>query len=678
METKMKKLSEILYAGAAVLALSACSDFDEVNRNPQAVDELMARPYYALNQSILYAQQNPDTGERLFVINWAASARQDGEDGYGTSAGEYNDDHLNAAFNYMCNAMTYCQNAITLCDVQLENAEQAGLTEHQIEFYPNVRAFARIWMVYLMSEFADSFGPMPIDGFQGINPEFRSVQEVYYYMFDELRDAIANINTSVDPSEEEAQCDEAYGFDPDQWKSYAISMWMRLAMRLSEADPGKAQTEFESALAAGNGILVNEDTFRVREVDGWDNLSGVMSRTWDWQTLSATMANLTTNLGVDVRSILSDASGILYSAPDVTRYEGSIKDASTYLGKRYDRHWAANTDNPTKQYFFDGLPSVMDPRALLYYFLPGDYANRRVSGYVGNFLSDNARTTEGMYDENGVLMEGTETDATYCWNGLNAGWLFDQSASTNGLVNGDQISTYGYGGTYPQLSDEYRNSTNFRVFFGPWETYFLLAEAALRGWNVGTDAKTAYEEGIRLSFEYTGLSQHYESYIASTTYNRVGTSVAFDHVDEPADFEIEYVDGYTGERLTTTYHYPDVEKILYPGFNGRKALNDQLTKIITQKYIANTPWLPLENLSDHRRLGLPFWEIPVSTTTLPYMPEWSSTSYQGPQRPGYFVQRMPYPSSLNNADPTGYARALELLGGDNTRVTPLWWAIGGH
>ena len=88
METKMKKLSEILYAGAAVLALSACSDFDEVNRNPQAVDELMARPYYALNQSILYAQQNPDTGERLFVINWAASARQDGEDGYGTSAGE--------------------------------------------------------------------------------------------------------------------------------------------------------------------------------------------------------------------------------------------------------------------------------------------------------------------------------------------------------------------------------------------------------------------------------------------------------------------------------------------------------------------------------------------------------------------------------------------------------------
>ena len=100
--------------------------------------------------------------------------------------------------------------------------------------------------------------------------------------------------------------------------------------------------------------------------------------------------------------------------------------------------------------------------------------------------------------------------------------------------------------------------------------------------------------------------------------------------------------------------------------------------IITQKYIANTPWLPLENLSDHRRLGLPFWEIPVSTTTLSYMPDWSVSSYLGPQEPGYFVQRLPYPSSLENDDPTGYAQAMSFLGGDDSRVTPLWWAIGGH
>ena len=33
-----------------------------------------------------------------------------------------------------------------------------------------------------------------------------------------------------------------------------------------------------------------------------------------------------------------------------------------------------------------------------------------------------------------------------------------------------------------------------------------------------------------------------------------------------------------------------------------------MTKIFTQKYIAQVPWLPEEVWSDHRRIGLPFFE----------------------------------------------------------------------
>lgn len=166
----------------------------------------------------------------------------------------------------------------------------------------------------------------------------------------------------------------------------------------------------------------------------------------------------------------------------------------------------------------------------------------------------------------------------------------------------------------------------------------------------------------------------YSDYIASTSYNRVGTSVNWDHTDEPASVTMTYVDGMTGEEGEWTYNYPDPANILYEG----KALNDHLTKIITQKFIANTPWLPLENLCDHSRLGLPFWDIPASSRLLPYMPEYTLTSYEGAQKPGYFAQRMVYPSSLRNADPAGYEAAVQLLGGDDSRVTPLWWAIGGH
>lgn len=669
----MKNIIKLLSVSAFALVLSGCSDFDDVNRDPFAVDELSVKPYYALNQSIIFSQQNPDTAERLFVINWAAAARQDGEDGYGTSTGNYNDGHLGAAFNHMCTAMKHCKNAMELCDVQMANS--GDLNEHEVAFWPNVKAYSRIWMVYLMSEFCDTFGPMPTDGFAGVNPEFKSVKDVYYYMYAELKDAIADINTSIEPTTEEAKCDMAYGYAPAKWKAYGISLWMRLAMRLSEVEPSKAQEEFKAALAAGNGILTVDETFKVQEYGGWDNLTAVMSRTWDIQTMSATMANLTTNFGVDVKGILKDENKILYSSPDLARYESSIKDASTYLGKKYENHWSENTDNPTKQYFFDGIPSKMDPRAMLYYFLPGDYKNRKNTGYDSYFNSANAKQKEGMLDDENKLIEGTETDATYCWNGLTAGIFNDEDAAHNAIVNGN--NSYGYVGTYPALSDEYRNGDlhNSRVFFGPWETYFLLAEASLRGWYSGS-AKDAYENGVRLSLEYTGFGSFAAEYLASTSYNRVGTSVNFDHTAEPVNTTMTYIDGYTGAEKTATYNYPNANNILYKG----KKLNDQLTKIITQKYIANTPWLPLENLSDHRRLGLPFWEIPVSTTPLSYMPEWKLDSWKGAQKPGYFVQRFPYPSSLKNADPEGFAKALEFLGGEdkNTRVAPLWWAIGGH
>lgn len=71
-------------------------------------------------------------------------------------------------------------------------------------------------------------------------------------------------------------------------------------------------------------------------------------------------------------------------------------------------------------------------------------------------------------------------------------------------------------------------STNKRVFFGPWESYFLLAEAAVKGWKVPGTAKSNYESGVTASFEYHGLLSQVGDYLSSQKYNRVGTSVAFD------------------------------------------------------------------------------------------------------------------------------------------------------
>lgn len=46
---------------------------------------------------------------------------------------------------------------------------------------------------------------------------------------------------------------------------------MRLAMRLSEADPAKAKSEFEAAVAQGSGIKTVDGTAAVQEYDGWSD-----------------------------------------------------------------------------------------------------------------------------------------------------------------------------------------------------------------------------------------------------------------------------------------------------------------------------------------------------------------------------------------------------------------------
>ena len=101
--------------------------------------------------------------------------------------------------------------------------------------------------------------------------------------------------------------------------------------------------------------------------------------------------------------------------------------------------------------------------------------------------------------------------------------------------------------------------------------------------------------------------------------------------------------------------------------------NDHLTKIITQKFIAQTPWVPLEAWSDHRRLGLPFFENPAIENPLVNMPAFNDGNYMT-SNVKFFPQRLKYPSSLPASNAEGYQQALSFLGGPDEVLTPLWWA----
>lgn len=653
----MKTMNKLFLGLGFCAGLVSCSDFDEVNTNPTAAGEEYVKPQYALNNSIGQAQMNPGTAERIVVYNWASAARICGEMSF-LNVGRYSDDYTSSY--YYPDLSASIKNA-TLAITAVENQpEAATTTAHEKEFFPNVKQFARIWRAYLISEFVDNFGPYPIESFLGENPVFNSEKDDYEFILKELKEAAAAINTSVLPVEAEGKCDpfDNVKYDPVKWQKYANSLRMRLAMRLSNIDKATAQAEFEDA-AKGNKILTADDMFAVKENDGWDVFSGVYTRSFDDQVLSSTVANLLTNLG---------GIKVTEQRSDLASY---VKPAN-YLGIKYDRHYVANTDNPTKQYWLDGMPENLDPRALKIFCLPDD---ENAENYIDKY---NDRTAKDFVlytvDENGNPIPNKDNpgeikiDATRCWNGYPAGSRggWSPTLAYNQLVT----NGYGPGCTLPMLGKDYCKGKS-RIFFAAWETYFLLAEASLYGWNTGTTAKEAYENGIKASFEYFGVSEYVNDYLNSTNYNRVGTSVKFDHTTEPTAEQMTYVDGYSKEQKTVTYEYPTASKTLYG-----KALNDHLTKIITQKFIAQTPYLVLEMWSDFRRLGLPFFEIPANESSMTgsdMVNVWNPNSWKDGQKWEFYPQRMRYPSSLENADPEGYKQAVELLGGSDNIITPLWW-----
>ena len=655
----MKKFNKIFFSlamGAALMAGTAsCNDFEEINLDPSAAGEEYIHPDYPLNKSFYEAQMDPDIAERVFVINWSSVARTAGEQTVGATA-RYSNEYNDRLYSYTSNWVKYATNAIELAD------KNEGSTEHEKEFFQNVKQIARIWRVMLIADFTDSFGPYPLNAAQGVTPIFNSVEEVYAFMLTELKEAGAAINTAVEPTAEEAKGDPAFGYNGTQWVKLANSLRLRYAMRLSEVSSTMIDAKAEFADAASKSLLTSlADIFSFPEAGGWSCYEGVINRAWTDFSISSTMCNLLAGLG-DIP--------VTNYRPDLAEY---IKPMN-YIGEKYENHFPICTDNPMKQMWMDGIPEYLDPRALVVWWL----CNDETAENIPNTAGPGYQAYQGLanHDQRGMLDPAdpsktlVKIDGQFTWNGYPAGVRTAWSSKT---FKFNQPAANAWD-TCPMIGKQYRNNTGRRIWMSPWETYFLLAEGALRGWTSSITAKEAYESGVRLNFQHLGVEAYVNQYLASTNYNRVGTSVNFDHTDEPVAFEADYVDGYTKQAGKMTYNYPDPSKILYKG--GK--LNDQLTKIITQKYIANVPYGAVEMWNDRRRLGLPFFEIAGNEDALTgsdmesyYTPQ----DYLTGQKWSHYTQRMRYPTALENADKEQYQNALNLLGGENTMMVPLWWAI---
>ncbi|WP_207774292.1 SusD/RagB family nutrient-binding outer membrane lipoprotein [Sphingobacterium corticibacter] len=623
---------------ASLALFSSCNDFEALNIDPNGANDQQVQVEYLLNGSIIGAQQDPHIAERVFVLYWKTAGRQ--QLGGGIVNGAHNDGWSSDYYSrgYMSGWLSGVYAAVDLANERIAAGTQAPYTN-------NLLQVARIWRAYLLSELSDTFGPVPLDGWQGENPSYSSVQEVYSYLLTELREASEALDMAVTVPADIRRFDPAYGYDFAKWQKYANSMRMRLAMRMSEVDAAKARSEFEAA-ATKPYITAADDMFSVAELGtAYSPLAGVMTRTWNAFILSSTLNNLYLGLG-----------GITTQTALGASYNDYVKPAD-YIGIYYPNHFATATNDPSAGYWLDGLPAVIDPRAYASFAIPGDFNNAQF-----NFNPD--QTTARNTTRNLLNADGTTTFKT-----INAAFTWNAFAPGDWAAKGSRNQVRSWAGSMPRLVNKFRDGNNRRVFFANWESNFLIAEAAVRGWAVPMSAQAAYEAGVTANFSYWGLSAHAANYLTSTGYNRVGTSVAWTHTTEPGNTHaMQFVNGETGTTGTVQIRYPS--NGLYRDGAIR---NDQLTKIITQKFIAQNPYLPLETWSDHRRLGLPFFENPAVEQPIVTLPDLTASNFMT-SSVKFFPQRVNYPSTLRNTNEAGYNQAVSALGGPDAVLTPLWWA----
>ncbi len=165
------------------------------------------------------------------------------------------------------------------------------------------------------------------------------------------------------------------------------------------------------------------------------------------------------------------------------------------------------------------------------------------------------------------------------------------------------------------------------------EVYFLRAEGALRGWNMGGTANELYDKGISTSIlEWTSASaSQIEEYITS-----MNVPVAVnDKWNTPAmsDIPVRYQPTASFEK--------------------------QLEQIITQKWIALFPdgW---EAWAERRRTGYPVG-YPIIESLNPDVPA------------NAIMRRLKFVTSEVTTNAKAVDEARELLNGPDNNATKLWW-----
>lgn len=317
----------------------------------------------------------------------------------------------------------------------------------------NLNAMLRILKVLVFAQLTDLYGDIPyfeatkgyIDG--NIHPKYDDQKDIYDDFFKELSEAY----TQLDATKDKVPQDQFYAGDIAKWKKFANSLRLRCAMRLVKIDPAKAKAEAEAAVASGV-FSSNSDIC----MTGHEDVQSSSSGEYRGNGMSGALT---------VRNDFKVVTTFI----DLLKPQ-NIGDPVDPRLKVWFRCYPATTGTGAKMYT---RPDITDQIDAYYAAIPG---NNELSGIFG--------ITAGSTNVSNIPALNTIT--------INVPGVGNQAITF--VYQRRQIANY----------LERFNAPSFILTYS--EVELLLAEAAFKGWNVGTtSANTHYKNGIKASLEQNSL-----------------------------------------------------------------------------------------------------------------------------------------------------------------------------
>lgn len=233
------------------LLFSCTDDFEEINTNERVLSELDASTIgnvYARCQYVGFTTQAYSFIQSHIYVNHYCQYFANSTIDFPFDRYVLLDNPLNNNWNNFYN--NHAGNLALVLEATDPDVNPGFESKH---------ALAQIWRVITYERIANYWGPIPYyeAGNKASEVSYDSEEDIYKSFFSTLDEALLILNNNTGGNAFGAH-DQIYEGDIDKWITFANTLRLRIAMRISEVEPALAQSEAEKAVAAGV-MLSNAD-----------------------------------------------------------------------------------------------------------------------------------------------------------------------------------------------------------------------------------------------------------------------------------------------------------------------------------------------------------------------------------------------------------------------------------